>query len=196
MEILVNCIHKKGLKVGMKKILLKLFKKIKRYFTKDLVSKIEVNSILLAQIYIKRVKELKKATSLKEAEFKVFSEWGEDGIIQYLINNIEIKNKIFVEFGVQDYKESNTRFLLINDLWKGIVIDNDKDCISEIIKDDIYFRYDLTAKDAFITKENINDLISASGFSGEIGLLSIDIDGNDYWVWEAINANKSGNCNL
>ncbi len=171
----------------IKRIFLKLFKKLERYFTKNLVRKIETNSVLLAQIHINRIKELKEVSSLKDVEFKVFSEWGEDGIIQYLTNNVEIRNKIFVEFGVQDYKESNTRFLLINDLWKGLVIDSDKDCISEIKKDDIYFRYNLTAKNAFITKENINDLISDSGISGEIGLLSIDIDGNDYWVWEAIN---------
>ena len=171
----------------IKRIFLKLLKKLERYFTRNLVSKIETNSVLLARIHINRIKELKEVNSLKEVEFKVFSEWGEDGIIQHLINNVEIKNKIFVEFGVQDYKESNTRFLLINDLWKGLVIDSDKDCISEIRKDDIYFRYGLMAKNAFITKENINDLISSSSISGEIGLLSIDIDGNDYWVWEAIN---------
>jgi hypothetical protein len=187
MEILVNCTNKNESKVVIKRIFLRLFKKLKNYFTKDIISKIETNSILLAQIQISRIKELKQVSSLKEVEFKVFSEWGEDGIIQYIINNIEIKNKIFVEFGVQDYKESNTRFLLINDLWKGLVIDSDEEYISEIKKDDIYFKYDLTAKRAFITRENINNLISTSDISGEIGLLSIDIDGNDYWVWEAIN---------
>ena len=173
--------------MAIKKIFLKLFKKLKRYFTKDVISKIEINSILLAQNHINRIKELKEISSLKEVEFRVFSEWGEDGIIQYLVNNIEIRNKVFVEFGVQDYKESNTRFLLINNLWTGLVIDSDENYISEITKDDIYIRYDLTAKNAFITKENINELISTSEISGEIGLLSIDIDGNDYWVWEAIN---------
>ena len=187
MEILVNCTNKNELKVVIKRIFPRLFKKLKRYFTKDIIGRIETNSILLAQIQINRINELKEISSLKEVEFKVFSEWGEDGIIQYLINNVEIKNKIFVEFGVQDYKESNTRFLLINDLWKGLVIDSDEDFVSEIKRDEIYFKYDLTAKNAFVTKENINELISASGISGEIGLLSIDIDGNDYWVWEAIN---------
>ena len=146
---MVNCINKKEPKVTIKRILLKLFKKLKRYFTKDIVDRIETNSVLLGQIHINRIKELKQVSSLKDVEFKVFSECGEDGIIQYLINNVEIKNKIFVEFGVQDYKESNTRFLLINDLWKGFVIDSDEDCISEIKKDDIYFKYDLTARNDF-----------------------------------------------
>ena len=171
----------------IRKIFREPIKKLKQYFTKDIINRIETNSILLAQIHIQRIKELKQVSSLKEAEFSVFSEWGEDGIIQYLVNNIEIKNKVFVEFGVENYKESNTRFLLINDLWKGLVIDSDENNISEIKKDDIYYKYDFTAKNAFITRENINDLISAAGIRGEIGLLSIDIDGNDYWVWEAIN---------
>ena len=47
-------------------------------------------------------------------EFRVFSQWGEDGIIQKIINHLPIENKVFVEFGVEDYTESNTRFLLKN----------------------------------------------------------------------------------
>jgi hypothetical protein len=58
--------------------------------------------------------------------------------------------------------------------------------ISSIQSQDIYWRYDLTAKCAFIDKDNINELIASSGLHGDIGLLSIDIDGNDYWVWQAL----------
>lgn len=60
--------------------------------------------------------------------------------------------------------------------------------ISAIEEDRLTWAYDLQARQAFITRENINDLIGAAGFSGEIGLLSIDLDGNDYWVWEALEA--------
>lgn len=123
--------------------------------------------------------------SIHEAEFSVFSQWGEDGIIQFLITNMDIPNKTFVEFGVQDYTESNTRFLLINDNWNGLVIDGSKFHIETIKNDSIYWKYDITALNAFITKDNINSLIS-SRFSGEIGLLSIDLDGNDYWIWDSI----------
>ena len=58
---------------------------------------------------------------IKEAEFKVFSQWGDDGIIQYLTSKIEISKKIFIEFGVENYTESNTRFLLINNNWTFFV---------------------------------------------------------------------------
>jgi hypothetical protein len=123
---------------------------------------------------------------LSDAEFKVFSQWGDDGIIQYLINHLSIENKSFIEFGVEDYQEANTRFLLVNDNWTGLVMDGNKQNIFKIRQDEIYWKYDLRAKAAFITAENINNLIEEEGFTGEIGLLHIDIDGNDYWVWKAL----------
>jgi hypothetical protein len=124
--------------------------------------------------------------SIVDNEFKVFSQWGEDGIIQFLIRHVNIKHKIFVEFGVQNYTESNTRFLLINNNWKGLVMDASKKNIKYIKADPIFWRYDLTAVYAFITRDNINQLLRANGVTGDIGLLSIDIDGNDYWVWKTI----------
>lgn len=119
-------------------------------------------------------------------EFKVFSQWGEDGIIQWLINNVKISRDIFIEFGVEDYSEANTRFLLVNNNWSGLVIDGSEDNVRSIKQSDLYWRYNLKAECAFITAENINDLFRENGIVGNIGILSIDIDGNDYWVWKAI----------
>lgn len=124
--------------------------------------------------------------NLVENEFRVFSQWGEDGIIQYLVSAVNIDRKIFIEFGVQNYTESNTRFLLINNNWSGLIIDSDQAHIDYIRSDPLYWQYNLKSEKAFITCENINALISAAGIQGEVGLLSIDIDGNDYWVWKAI----------
>lgn len=121
-------------------------------------------------------------------EFKAFSQWGEDGIIQWLIHHINISRPIFIEFGVQNYVESNTRFLLINNNWSGLVIDGSKENVEYIKHDEIYWRYNLKAACNFITAENINDIFRENGIEGKIGLLSIDIDGNDYWVWKAIDA--------
>ena len=123
---------------------------------------------------------------LHESEFKVFSQWGEDGIIQYLISRIGVQERRFIEFGVENYLESNTRFLLQNDNWEGLVIDGSETNVNYIRRDVVYWRHSLTAICAFINVENINKIISDAGFSGDIGLLSIDIDGNDYWVWKAI----------
>ena len=129
----------------------------------------------------------KLASNDKNEEYKVFSEWGGDGIIQFLINNLNIQEKTFIEFGVENYTESNTRYLLMHDNWTGLVIDGGADNIDYIKRDPIYWRYNLTAVQAFITRENVNDIFLQHGMSGHIGLLSIDIDGNDYWVWDAIN---------
>jgi hypothetical protein len=136
---------------------------------------------------VDRIRNLKSINSLNDVEFKVFSQWGEDGIIQYLIHHIPIPTKIFVEFGVENYSEANTRFLLVNNNWEGLVIDADPELTERLKDQELYWRYNLTAKASFITAENINGLISAAGIHGDIGLLSVDIDGNDYWVWRAIN---------
>jgi hypothetical protein len=123
---------------------------------------------------------------LAAAEFKVSSQWGEDGIIAHLLAHVPVANPVFVEFGVQDYTESNTRYLLRHRNWSGLVLDGSPANIALIRKDPIYWRHNLKAEAAFITRENINDLLTTHGVLGDIGLLSVDIDGNDYWVWEAI----------
>jgi len=127
-------------------------------------------------------------SNIQEAEFKVFSQFGEDGILQYLIRETGITRRetSFVEFGVQNYTESNSRFLLMNDHWRGMIIDGSDEYMDFVRNQDIYWRHDLTAVAAWIDRDNINQLIGDAGFSGDIGLLSIDIDGNDYWVWERI----------
>jgi hypothetical protein len=93
-----------------------------------------------------------------------------------------------VEFGVQNYVESNTRFLLLKDNWSGLVMDGSPEHIDYIRRDPIYYRHDLKAVCAFITTSNINRLLEEHLAGRAIGLLSIDIDGNDYWIWQAIKA--------
>lgn len=129
---------------------------------------------------------MEHSNGFHDHEFQVYSQWGEDGLIQHLIHLVPIERQIFVEFGVGNYTESNTRFLLTNNNWSGLVIDSSQDNIFFIKSDPIYWQHNLKADCAFITKENINGLLKKNGISGDIGLLSIDIDGNDYWVWKAI----------
>lgn len=126
-------------------------------------------------------------SDIQNAEFQIFSQWGDDGIINFLVNYLHIKEKNFVEFGVENYTECNTRFLLINDNWRGLIMDGSESNMQSVRNEMLYWKYDLTAVATFITAENINGLLLDNGFKGEIGLLHIDIDGNDYWVWKAIN---------
>jgi hypothetical protein len=123
---------------------------------------------------------------IRKAEFQVFSQFGEDGIIQFLVQRVAIENDVFVEFGVGDYRESNTRFLLVHDNWRGLIMDS-ADSMHEFLRSTgLGWRHNIDAKTAFIDRTNINSLIGAAGIEGDIGLLSIDLDGNDYWVLEAI----------
>ena len=123
---------------------------------------------------------------LSEAEIRVYSQWGEDGILEWLIQHLPVSSHRFVEFGVEDYAESNTRFLLMHRNWKGLIMDGSSENMKKVQADEIYWRHDLTAVPAFIDRDNINSLLREHNFSGRVGLLSVDIDGNDYWVWEAI----------
>ena len=93
---------------------------------------------------------------LTSKEFRVFSQWGDDGIIQYLIHELKIKNKFFIEFGVGNYYESNTHFLLVNNNWSGFVIDGSQKSMDTVRNNVFYWRYDLKLKTAFINKDNIN----------------------------------------
>ncbi|UFH55971.1 hypothetical protein [Spirosoma sp. KNUC1025] len=165
--------------------MMKYVEKIKNIFSTVRQIKTQ-NHDLRFQIGTLLAKNSRKAQSLREAEFKVFSQFGDDGIIQFLLNRLAISADKFVEFGVENYEESNTRFLLMFNNWRGLVIDGSESNITYIKNDPLYWRHDLTAVNSFITVENINQILADNGFSGRIGVLSIDIDGNDYWVWQAI----------
>ena len=165
----------------------KFIKKVKLLRTK--ISSYEQRLIdiqtMLGRIEL-RQNQGKMPAIFNENEFKVFSQWGEDGLIQFLLRYVNIENFVFVEFGVETYLESNTRFLMVNNNWSGLVIDGSEDNITYIKSDPIYWRHNLKAHCAFVNKDNINDLLKENGVVGDIGILSIDIDGNDYWVWKAI----------
>ena len=123
---------------------------------------------------------------LQAREFRVYSQWGEDGIIDHLVQRVRVPRKLFVEFGVEGYDEANTRFLMVNHNWAGLIIDGSEWGISHVRQSQEYWLHNLKAVQAFVTAENINGILAEHGVTGEIGLLSIDIDGMDYWVWRAI----------
>jgi len=134
------------------------------------------------------LRQLALAPDPASAEFGVYSQWGEDGVIQWLLRRVRVDSRVFVEFGVGDYSEANTRFLLVNDGWSGLVIESSTADIARLRQDPVCWRHGLRTECAMVTSENIDALLAAQGITGKIGLLSIDIDGNDYWVWNAITA--------
>lgn len=124
---------------------------------------------------------------LNSAEYQVFSQNGEDGIIAEIFNRIGVTNKFFVEFGVENGLECNSTNLLYKQ-WKGLWIEgSDKYCadISSRFKD-IIATGRLTIKNKFIDAENIESIFKSADVPANLDLLSIDIDYNDYYVWQAI----------
>jgi len=170
----------------MNRYLTNIARRLRHLLTADTARLQEANIMLTAGLHIARIRQLGRIAGLAEVEFRAYSQWGEDGIIQYLVSKVPIEEKRFVEFGVENYTESNTRFLLLNDNWKGLVLDGSRSHIDFIRSDSIYWKHDLSAECRFITRENINEILAGCGHTGDTGLLSIDIDGNDYWIWEKI----------
>ena len=107
-------------------------------------------------------------------ERTVYSQNGEDGIIEILFEFIGHSSKYYVEFGVEDGKERNTRNLQENYRWTGLLMDGG------------YEDESINLKKEFITAENINELFEKYNVPEELDLLSIDIDYNDFHVWKAL----------
>lgn len=118
---------------------------------------------------------------------KIYSQSDEDGIIREIFNRIGVTNKTFVEFGIGNGLENNTLSLLFQD-WNGLWIDASQKSITLIRKHfaNIINTGQLKLTQSFITRENINTLIANGIHAPEIDLLSIDIDGNDYHILDAI----------
>ena len=146
-------------------------------------------SYLLRMQYASLVDPGDAKTALAKSEFRVFSQNGEDGILLYLFAKTGVTNRRFVEFGFGDGRECNTANLSINYGWNGLMMDGGAGKVAGARR-----YYDQMTADpskvqivhSFVTAENIEQLLSVNGICGEIDLLSIDIDGNDYWVWKAI----------
>ena len=125
-------------------------------------------------------------TSLNHYEYRVYSQNGEDGIIAEIFNRIGTTNKFFVEFGAGSGVENNTAFLLIKG-WSGLWIEGDRSHFKTINqKFGFLLGTSLKAVNTIVKAENIESILQENRVPQEFDLLSIDIDGNDFWVWNAI----------
>ncbi len=127
---------------------------------------------------------------LSETGFRVFSQFEEDGMLLFLFSVIGMDSKVFVEIGSDDGVNSNSANLYFNFGWRGLFVDGNETSIRRGRKFFAKYPHSWFHQPTFacarVTRENINHLIGANGYQGTIGLLSIDIDGNDYWIWDAI----------
>lgn len=141
--------------------------------------------------YQKRA-EKNELPAFSDTGFRVFSQFEEDGLLLFIFSVIGMENKQFVEIGSDDGVNSNSANLYFNFGWHGLFIDGNPKAIKRgqkfFSKYPHTWFYQPTFVCSKVNRENVNALITNAGFKGEIGLLSIDIDGNDYWVWDAITA--------
>ncbi|MFG0212417.1 hypothetical protein ACFU8X_04890 [Brevibacillus porteri] len=122
---------------------------------------------------------------LNRYEKRVFSQNGEDGIIEEIFSRIGTTNRYCVEFGVGDGSECMIKNLVTQHGWSGLAMEGDLNSCKKMSAD--YAPHpQLMIKCESITRENIVSLFEDNGVPKEFDLLSIDIDGNDYWVWQAL----------
>jgi len=149
--------------------------------------------ILLVHNFRDAIRRGDNLPDFSDVEFSSYSQNGEDGIILLIFSVIGAKSKRVVEICAGDGIECNAANLIINHGWSGLLFDGNADLIKQ---GKLFFekptgahrlrRLPPTLVHAWITTENVNNLISENGFSDEIDLLSLDMDGVDYWIWKAI----------
>ncbi len=123
-------------------------------------------------------------TSLRKFEKRVYSQNGEDGIIEEIFHRIGTKDRFFVEFGIDYGQENNTRLLLETQGWKGVWLEG---CAQNAERARDFFKsLPVNIRNEFITKDNILNIFSDAKIPKAFDLLSIDIDGNDYWIFKSL----------
>lgn len=165
--------------------------KLRRSITENENATRFVTSTVLPQ-YHGHVGNYKAANSINQHEARIYSQNGEDGILLFLLSKVGTADLHFVEFGVGDGRQCNTANLALNFGWKGLMMESNREKAAAARE---YFERRLgdnavhvTVLSRKVTAENINAILEYHDFTGEIDLLSIDVDGNDYWIWRAISA--------
>lgn len=161
-------------------------------FTRDDYLNQQIQRNIVNQYLLFKANGIIPYQNIKDAGFRVYSQFEEDGIILYIFSMIGFKNKRVVEICCGSGEECMAANLIINHGFDGYLFDGDHHNISLARR---FFRskkdcllYTPVLTQAWITAENVNEMITGSGCAGEVDLFSLDIDGNDYWVWNAIEA--------
>lgn len=146
--------------------------------------------LLLRFKYRELAREGSPFPHFSEVEFRNFSQNGEDGILLYLFSLIGEGTRRAVEICAGDGIECNSANLILHHGWTALLVDGNPDRIGRgrafYAGCQDTWMWPPTIVEAWVTAENVNDLIRAHGFAGEIDLLSLDMDGVDYWIWKAV----------
>jgi hypothetical protein len=152
----------------------------------------EMQRIIVNQYKMFKMQGITPYETIKEAGFRVYSQFEEDGIILYILSMIGFKTRRVVEMCCGSAHECMATNLILNHGFNGYLFDGGRENIA------LAKRFFSSKKDCllsapvlrqgWITAENVNDLLTENRCTGEVDLLSLDMDGNDYWVWRVIEA--------
>ena len=139
----------------------------------------------VAELRRRSIESTRASVDLRLAELRIFSQNGEDGVTCELLRNLPGVPTSFVEFGVGDGWSCNTRVLAEVLGWSGTYFEIDPQTHASLQERYINCSRIAAVRSA-VTAANINDLFAAANVPDEFGVLCIDIDGQDFWVWEAL----------
>lgn len=127
---------------------------------------------------------------IKDTGYRVFSQFEEDGKLLFIFAVLGMQHKTFIEIGSDDGVNSNSANLYFNFGWDGLYLDGNPKSIERGRKFFSKYPHNWFHQPKFVCdlvkRDNVNKLIENAGLKGTVGLISIDIDGNDYWIWDAI----------
>lgn len=147
----------------------------------------QANFQLLAKMHYAQTGQ---AESLSDLKFGCFSQNDEDAQLLYIFTLVGAKNQIAVEMCASDGIECLAANLIICQGWKALLVDGDRQAIERGRAFYAALKKTCLQQPVFahnwIGRDNVNQIMEKHGFSGEVDLLSLDLDGNDYHIWEAI----------
>ncbi|MCZ7647414.1 MAG: hypothetical protein M5U26_19515 [Planctomycetota bacterium] len=125
------------------------------------------------------------ASEADRQAYGVHSQGGEDGLLLHLLSAVGAPRKSFVEIGIQDGLECNTANLAFHFGWRGVMFEGGE-AYARAARKNLSRCRGVRVKQAFVTAENVNALFDETGADREADVFSLDIDGNDYWIWKAL----------
>ena len=121
--------------------------------------------------------------NLWDAEVKVFSQWGEDGILDFLCEKIGISKPNIIEIGAGNFMECNSRFIAEFRNANVIAVDGRDDLTTAVKASPLYWKSNIIPIVEWVTPDNINRIMDIGEEQfGKVDIFSIDLDGNDYWI--------------
>jgi len=176
----------KNFYINITKLITKIlsFLNIKKKITNNINYNLGLNNLLLIS---EKYNDMNK---LEQSECKIFSQNGEDGILDYIITMLKIIKPNFIEIGVGTYVEANTRFIYDRFYPKGIIIDVEKSLSSKVFSNINSWKGDLRIIEEKVSTKNINKIISKH-CDFNVDIFSLDIDSIDYWIIDKLKPNIS-----